>query len=288
MNPSDANSRNALVTGAASGLGRALAVMLAREGWQIALADVNDAGTAETLRLIEAAGGRGRAEHLDVTQPDQWQSLVGGLRADWPALDLLVNNAGVACSGEVGAFSLEDWRWAIDTNLFGAIYGCHVCVDWLKQNPGRAHIVNVASVAAPLAAPGMAPYSVPKAGVLALSETMFVELAPHGVGVSVVCPGFFASDLVAKGRFQKDREREAAENFTLAARITADDVAAAILKAVARRKLYVILPARARWLWRFKRLLPGMWLKFLTAVYRRHLSQAGDLRREAGGGSSHL
>ncbi len=272
MHPSAVEPRTALVTGAASGLGRALAIMLARQGWQIALADVNDAGAAETLRQIEAAGGHGRAEHLDVTKPDEWQALCRRLRADWPALDLLVNNAGVACSGEVGACSLEDWRWAIETNLFGAIFGCHACIEWLKQNPRRAHIVNVASIAAALAAPGMAPYSVPKAGVLALSETLYLELAPHGVGVSVVCPGFFASDLVAKGRFQEDREREAATNFTLAAQITADEVARAILQAIARRKLYVVLPARARLLWRFKRLLPGAWLRFVAVVYRRHMN----------------
>jgi NAD(P)-dependent dehydrogenase (short-subunit alcohol dehydrogenase family) len=272
MHPSTAESRTALVTGAASGLGRALAILLARAGWQIALADVNDAGLAETLRQVEAAGGRGRAEHLDVTKPEEWQSLCRRLQADWPVLDLLVNNAGVACAGEVGAFPLEDWRWAIETNLLGAIFGCHACIEWLKQNPGRAHIVNVASIAAALAAPGMAPYSVSKAGVLTLSETLYVELAPHGVGVSVVCSGFFASDLVAKGRFQGDRERQAAENFTLAARITADDVARAIVRAIAGRKLYVVLPARARLLWRLKRLLPGVWLRILAIAYQRHVN----------------
>lgn len=259
-----------MITGAASGLGRMLALALARDGWQIALADVDTAGLAETLRQVVAAGGQGRAAPLDVTSPDQWQALCGNLQADWPQLDLLVNNAGVACAGEVGSFALEDWRWAVDINLFGAIYGCHVCIPWLKQNPRGAHIVNVASIAAMFAAPGMAPYSVAKAGVVALSETLYVELTPHGVGVSVVCPGFFASDLVAKGRFQDEQLRKAAQNFTLSARITADDVAQAVIRGIARRQLYIVLPARARWLWRLKRWAPAAWLWLLHFAYRRH------------------
>lgn len=268
--PSASPMRTALITGAASGLGRTLAIALARDGWQVALADVNESGLAETLRQVEAAGGQGRVHRLDVTNPEQWQAVCRDVQTDWPHLDLLVNNAGVACAGEVGSFALQDWRWAVDTNLFGAIYGCHTCIPWLKQNPRGAHIINIASVAAMFAAPGMAPYSVPKAGVVALSETLYVELAPHGVGVSAVCPGFFASELVDTGRFQNEQLREGARNFTLSARITADDVARAVLRCIGRRKLYVVLPARARWLWRLKRWIPNAWIKLLDFAYRRH------------------
>src|SRR5690242_4032904 len=103
--------RNAIITGAASGLGRALAVRLARDRWHIAICDINDACSEETLRLVRSAGGSGQVEHLDVTDPDAWQALRDRLEPDWEQLDLLVNNAGVAGAGEVGEFSLEDWHW---------------------------------------------------------------------------------------------------------------------------------------------------------------------------------
>ena len=97
------NSRKcAIVTGAASGLGRAISLELARHGWRIALADVNEAGSQETLDLVRQAGGEGQVERLDVTDPDAWQALREKLRATWPTLDLLVNNAGVGVGGEVG------------------------------------------------------------------------------------------------------------------------------------------------------------------------------------------
>jgi NAD(P)-dependent dehydrogenase (short-subunit alcohol dehydrogenase family) len=265
-------SKTALITGAASGLGRALAVALARDGWQLALADINAAGLAATLDAVNAAGGQGRLELLDVTQPDQWQDLCQRLQAEWPALDLLVNNAGVACSGEVGAFPVENWRWVLDVNLLGAIYGCHACIGWLKQNPRGGHVVNIASVAATLAAPAMGAYNVSKAGIVAFSETLFTEVRHQGVGVTVVCPGFFASELLAGGRFDTDLQRQTAVDMTGGAPITAEDVARATLRAVAARRLYVILPLRARLLWNLKRFFPRVWLRILAWSYPRHLA----------------
>jgi NADP-dependent 3-hydroxy acid dehydrogenase YdfG len=103
--------RTAIVTGAASGLGRALCERLARDGFLIAICDIDLTGAAETLARVEAAGGSGRIEPLDVADPLAWQSLRERLEHDWPHLDLLVNNAGVAVSGDVGRCSLDDWRW---------------------------------------------------------------------------------------------------------------------------------------------------------------------------------
>ena len=110
---------------------------MARGGWHTALADLNDAGSQETLSLVRAAGGDGQVEHLDVTSIDQWSALVEKLQAAWPALDLLVNNAGVGVGGNVGELSLEDWRWIMDINLWGGIYGCHTTVGWMKKNSRR-------------------------------------------------------------------------------------------------------------------------------------------------------
>ena len=163
MLPLSPTHRTAIITGAASGLGRALAVRLGRDGWTIALADINPARAEETKKLVETAGGEASFEPLDITQLDQWLSLRERLLARWQQLDLLVNNAGIGGSGEVGQYSLDAWRRLIEVNLFGGIHGCHTMIDWLKANPHGAHLINTASFAAMASAPSMAAYNVAKA-----------------------------------------------------------------------------------------------------------------------------
>ena len=197
--------RTAVVTGAASGLGRAIAVRLGGAGWHVALADVNDRGNQETLDLVRQAGGEGQVEHLDVTDLQAWHSLRDQLQQTWPRLDLLVNNAGVGMGGDVGQLPLDDWKFIIGINLYGPIHGCHAMIDWMKQNPSGAHIVNVASLAAITSAPGMAAYNVTKGGVFSLSETLHSELKPHRIGVTVVCPDFFDTNIASSASFPDRR-----------------------------------------------------------------------------------
>jgi NAD(P)-dependent dehydrogenase (short-subunit alcohol dehydrogenase family) len=257
--------RHALITGAASGLGRALAVRLARDGWHVAVCDVDAAGALETVSLVEQAGGTAQAERLDVTRPAEWESLRDRLRARWERIDLLVNNAGVSGAGEVGRFPLEDWQWILDVNLFGVIHGCHCFVEWLADNPDGSHIVNTASMAAVVSAPTMGGYNVSKAAVVSLSETLYAELLHRGVGVTVLCPGFVQTRLLDAGRWHRPELKSTAKAYFAEARITADDVAEAALRAIRRKQLYVVLPLRGRVFWRLKRLLP-QW--FMTRVAR--------------------
>ncbi len=257
--------RHALITGAGSGLGRSLAVRLARDGWHVAVCDVDETRALETVSLVEEAGGTAQAERLDVTLPAEWESLRDRLRDQWERIDLLVNNAGVSGAGEVGRFPLEDWRWILDVNLFGVIYGCHCFVEWLAENPDRPHIVNTASMAAVVSAPTMGGYSVSKAAVVSLSETLYAELLHRGVGVTVLCPGFVQTRLLDAGRWHRPALKATAKSYFAEARITADDVAEATLRAIRRRQLYVVLPLRGRVFWRLKRLLP-QW--FMTRVAR--------------------
>ncbi len=259
-----ANKKYALITGAGSGLGRALSVALARRGWYLAVADVNDAGSQETLELVRAAGGDGQIEHLDVTKSDDWKRLGERLQATWPQLDLLVNNAGVGAGGDVGTLSLEDWRWTVDVNLWGVIYGCHTMVEWLKSNSAGAHVVNTASMAAIASAPGMAAYNVTKAGVVSLSETLYGELLPCGVGVTVVCPAFFRTNIIGNGRFATPAQREIAGKLMDSSTCTADEVAAKVLKAIDRKRLYVTVPGASTFFWRLKRLMPVRMLKLVA------------------------
>ncbi len=266
-----ADRRNAIITGAASGLGRAIALRLARDGWQMALVDVNDAANDETLRLVRAAGGDGFTHHMDVAQPDAWERLRDRLQNDWQNLDLLVNNAGVAGSGEVGKYSLDDWQWILGINLNAGIYGCHYFIPWLKQNPRGAHIINTASLAAVAAKPGMAGYNVTKAGMLALSETLYGELKPHNIGVTVVCPSFFQTNLLNDGRLEKI-DRDLASKMMKVANFTADDVAAAAVQAMADKRLYVVLPRQGRVFWRLKRFFPNYVCNLLAKDWAKQLA----------------
>jgi NAD(P)-dependent dehydrogenase (short-subunit alcohol dehydrogenase family) len=186
----ESRQRRGLITGAGSGLGRAFATELGREGWELDVADCE-----KTAQQVRALGGQARVEALDISSADQWSALVDRLRTDWPSLNLLVNNAGIGVQGNIGDCPIDDWRHVIDVDLFGAIYGCHFCRDWLMAGSGGAHVINVASAAPFFNSPGMGPYSVSKAGVISLSETLYAELHRRGLGVSVLCPGFFPTQV---------------------------------------------------------------------------------------------
>jgi NAD(P)-dependent dehydrogenase (short-subunit alcohol dehydrogenase family) len=256
----------AIVTGAASGLGRAIAVELGRHGWHIAICDLNDQASSQTLARVQEAGGTGQVEHLDVTKSNEWAALGERLRSAWPALDLLVNNAGVGVGGEVGQLPLEDWQWIVNINLWGAVYGCHTLVPWMKTNSRGGHIVNIASLAAIASAPGMAPYNITKAAMVSLSETLYGELKPFHIGVTAVCPAFFPTNIIDSGRFHTNEQRALATQLMSQSRMTADEVARRIVRAVERNELYVFVPATSKTFWRFKRLLPKA---FLNMVARR-------------------
>lgn len=265
---------SAIVTGSASGLGRALAVRLARDGWRLALADIAEDRNRETLALVERAGGAGHCERLDVSRLDEWLALRERLQSQWPQLDLLVNNAGIAGSGEVGGFPIDEWRRLLDVNLMGAVYGCHVLIDWLKNNPHRPHIINTASLAAFAAAPTMAAYNVAKAGVVALSETLYAETKQHGVGVTVLCPGFFSTNLLLAGHFVHQDEKQFAQRMMEKSAFDAEHVADLAVQAMNRRRLHVVTGARARWLWRIKRWFPSSYMRLLARRYAQGLPES--------------
>ncbi|HEY2838422.1 MAG TPA: SDR family NAD(P)-dependent oxidoreductase [Pirellulales bacterium] len=265
------SSRNAIITGSASGLGRALALRLARDGWQMALVDVNEAGNEDTLKLARAAGGDGFTYRMDVAQPEEWQKFHDLLRGKWQALDLLVNNAGVAGSGEVGKYTLDDWHWILGINLNAGIYGCHFFIPWLKESARGANIINTASLAAIAAKPGMAGYNVAKAGMLSLSETLYGELKPHKIGVTVICPAFFQTNLLNEGRLH-EIDRAFAAKMMKTASFTAEDVAEEAIRVMQSGKLYVVMPRQGRTFWRLKRWFPSYILNMLAKDWVKQLA----------------
>jgi NAD(P)-dependent dehydrogenase (short-subunit alcohol dehydrogenase family) len=235
----------ALITGAGSGLGRGLAVHLAGGGWHVGIADVDSAGGLESQRLVEQAGGTAECIALDVRDESQWRIVRENLQQRWPQLDLLINNAGVCVSGEIGVTPIEDWDWVLAINVRGVILGCHTMVDWLKANPDRSYVLNVASLAGILSPPCMSAYSVSKAAVISLSESLYVEMKPHNVGVTVVCPWFVQTQLLERGRFAAPSHRSFAERRMLAARTSPERFAEHALRATFRNRLLATMGWRS-------------------------------------------
>lgn len=246
----------AVVTGAGSGLGRAFCLELAARKGRVLAADIDLARAEETAKLVRDAGGQAVARRCDVSVAAEVEALAGAVEEAFGAADLVINNAGVAVAGPVGEVPIADWQWIVGVNLFGVVHGCHVFVPRFKLR-GGGHILNVASAAGLLSAPLMAPYNATKAAVVALSETLAAELAGTGVGVTVLCPTFFQTDIMRAGRTHTDRVKpEDIAKLMRRGSLQAPDVARFALGAADAGDLYALPHADGRWAWRLKRLAP--------------------------------
>ena len=247
------NEPRAVVTGAASGLGRAFCRRLAARRARIIACDVDEAGLAETL--AELRGADAHAMRCDVTRADDVAAVAAEADRRFGATDLLINNAGVAVAGRVGEVSLDDWQWIVGVNLWGVVHGCHEFVPRMRRQKS-GYILNVASAAGLLSPPRMAPYNATKAAVIALSETLRAELFNDGIGVSVLCPTFFPTSIGKNARVADDAMRALVEKAMARSKHTSDEVAELALAQTEAGQLYVVPMRDGRWLWRMKRLAP--------------------------------
>lgn len=259
----------AVVTGGGSGLGRALARALVARGAQVVVSDLRRDAAEETVADIAAAGGVAHALVCDVVRAGDVELLAAESARLLGPTDLIVNNAGIGAGGAIGAVSLDDWRRAIDVNLWGVVHGCHFFVPGMRERR-RGHVLNVASAAAFGAMPGMAPYNATKAAVLAISETLAAEAAADGVGVTVLCPGFFRTNILAGSiGALSEGQRRLIETEMTRSKYDADDIARLALTAVERGTLHAVPHAQMRWLWRAKRFAPGMVTRLAARMDRR-------------------
>lgn len=272
--PSGARS---VVTGAGSGFGRAVALELASRGARLLLSDIDEASVEETCAMARAKGAEATSMVVDVRDPSRIEAMSERARELWGGTDVLVNNAGVAVAGEVGAIPLEDWKWQIDINLWGVIYGCHHFVPAMKAQK-RGWILNVASIAGVVSAPLMGPYNVTKAAVIALSETLSTELAPHDIRVTALCPSFFRTN-IHKGSRATGMPTSRTEKLVTEAKWSAEEVCRHALRGLERGELYVMPQADARTMWRAKRALGARFFGAMGSMAKR-----GVLDRVLGGG----
>jgi NAD(P)-dependent dehydrogenase (short-subunit alcohol dehydrogenase family) len=260
--------KRVVITGAGSGLGRALALRFARERWRVCIADVHHERAEESLTLVRGAGGDGFVERCDVTRIEDFEALATRLKREWNGVDVVVNNAGIAAAGTVQATPLADWEAVIDINLLGVVRGCRTFVPMLlSQRSG--HVVNIASFAAIAAAPGMAAYNVAKAGVVSLSESLRAEVFDEGLDVTVACPAFFRTNLLESFRGPDPAAKVTVARFMDHAKVTADDVANDIFEAVMNGRFLVISHPDARWQYRIKRAAPELFYREVRRKMKR-------------------
>ena len=190
----DLTGKVAVVTGAGSGIGRALAERFAAEGMKLVVADVEAEALARTEATLSSRGAEVLAVQLDVLQPEQIEALAERTYATFGAAHVVCNNAGVVAAGGKPSWeeTPEDWEWVLGVNLWGVIHGVRAFVPRMLAGGAEGHIVNTASVAGLITSPGMGPYCVSKFGVVALSETLHQELSMQGakLRVSVLCPAW--------------------------------------------------------------------------------------------------
>jgi NAD(P)-dependent dehydrogenase (short-subunit alcohol dehydrogenase family) len=255
------------ITGAGKGFGRALALEFAGHGWNVVSTDIDLSTAEETLGMVKQAGGDGLAIKCDVTNIDEFENLAAQLENEWSGVDIFVNNAGVAAGGFIEDHSLEDWEWLLNINLMGMVYGCKVFTPVLEKQ-GQGHLVNVASAAGLLSAAEMAIYNVSKGAVVSLSETLRTELSPRGIGVTVVCPGFFKTDLLSTMRSTHDRADKMAELAMDISTLSAAEVAKKTYKDVEKNRMYSIAMRDMRILWAIKRFFPETYFKLMSKMYQ--------------------
>jgi NADP-dependent 3-hydroxy acid dehydrogenase YdfG len=258
-------SKRAFITGAASGLGKALCHELAAVGWTIGISDVNQEGLDITKQEIEKLGGKTFAYNLDVSNREQYQQVANQFLNDVGGIDILVNNAGVGDGGNFEEYSLDNWEWMVRINQMSVVYGCHIFIPILKKQKS-GHIINIASLAAISCAPQMGAYNMTKAAVVAISETLYGELMDHNINVSCVQPSYFKTNIADQVR-GGERIQKITRYLVERSGFKADEIAREILVRVGKKELYVILPKVARKLWWFKRLMPMRFRKMVKEKY---------------------
>lgn len=257
--------KRAFITGAASGLGKALCIELAADGWTIGISDINTELLHEVRKELEQLGGKPIPYTLDVSNRNQYENVAHEFLNDVGGIDILINNAGVGDGGNFEEYSLDNWEWMVRINQLSVIYGCHLFIPtFKKQQSGQ--IISIASLAAISCAPQMGAYNATKAAVLAISETLYGELMDHNIRVSCVMPSYFKTNIAGSVR-GGERIKKITQAFLDRSGLQPQEIAQEILTRAGKGELYIVLPKLARKMWFLKRLMPTRFRKIVKEKY---------------------
>lgn len=268
----DLNGKTAVVTGAASGIGRALTLHLLSEGARVAAADRDEAGLAETVTLAGAAGENLKTYPLDVTDREGWVTFAEKVKNDFGGASILVNNAGVNHDGNFLHTPWEDMEWIFSINYWGVLYGTRAFLSQLME-AGEASLVNVSSLFGLVGVRKQSAYCATKFAVRGFTESMRMELAGTGIAVTSVHPGGIKTNIVRNARMQKrDREATAEEQekfavmFDRIAKVSPEEAAAVIVKGIKKNKPRVVIGSDAKIASAIQRLFPSRYEKAFAKI----------------------
>ena len=273
----------AIVTGGASGIGRALAEELARRGCEVVLADLQIELAEEVASKIHVSGGKAKAVKIDVTNFPAMDQLVQETVKRTGRLDYMFNNAGIAIGGDVNNCSIEDWNQIIDVNLRGVINGIQATYKIMMEQ-GFGHIVNTASMAGLMSSPGAVAYATTKHAVVGLSKSMRAEAAQMGVRVSVLCPGVVRTPILqGGGKYGKmfiDIPPEQVRRMWERLRPMSPNIfAEKVLNSVAKNKAIIIVPSWWKLFWWINRLSPSFGIFLAQKRFQKVQKELGIVQK---------
>ena len=255
--------RVAVITGASSGIGRAAALALAREGAHVVLGARRVDRLQEAVEAVQRAGGRARALQTDVTQPEDVQRLMDQAVAAFGRLDILVNNAGLGYFGRLESMPMEEIRYLFEVNVMGTIYGIQAAAP-IMRSQHSGHIINISSVVGKRATPGSAVYSATKFAQVALSESLRLELAEAGIDVSVVCPVSTTTEFFAVATARSPMKHGLAGPV-----YSAEQVAEVIVRCARRPRAEVMVYPPARLMVVLNAVWPGLMDRVLALYWKK-------------------
>ncbi len=265
----------AAVTGAASGIGRALAVNLADRGCHLALSDIDRKGLEETAALVSDRKVKVTTHVVDVADRKQVYAFADEAVKQHGRVNIIVNNAGVAVSDSIEEVSYEDFEWIVNINFWGVVYGTKAFLPYLKREP-EGHVVNISSINGIVPNPYNGPYCATKFAVKGFTETLSQELKGTSVGVTVVHPGGIGTNIVRNARIRRSMNPDRTQEELAAAfdekvvKNTADFAAHAIISGIEKNRQRVLIGGDAKFLDRFTRLFPVGATRLLAYLARKY------------------
>jgi NAD(P)-dependent dehydrogenase (short-subunit alcohol dehydrogenase family) len=278
MDLSSMQGMTALVTGAASGIGLETALAFARRGADLVICDLDEAGLGAAAERIEGLGRNVFTRRVDVASAHEMRAFAADVHQRVEAVDVLMNNAGVAIGGPFLSTSLDDWNWILGINTLGVVHGCHFFIPRMIERAKGGHVINLSSAAGYSASSALAAYNATKFSVLGLSEALWEELKPHSIGVTAVCPGIIDTPITRNarlvGEMDKPEMREEMVSGYQRRGYTPERVARNILKAVEKNRLVAPISPEAWGLYYMKRFAPWLLRRLGLRLAKRTQSKS--------------